>query len=74
MKTHVEGCELHPIVFQVFDRETEIRIEGVCHCLQVDTARERRHGQNVLDVKQAELLRICGRDRSMGGPIYPSHI
>ena len=59
MKTHVEGCEFHPVVFQVFDRETEIRVEGAYHFLQADTARERERSQNVLDVKQAELLRIC---------------
>ena len=31
-ETHVEGRELHPGIFQIFDRKTEVGVEGVCHC------------------------------------------
>ena len=34
--THVEGDKLHPIIFQIFHRKTEVRVKSVCHCLRVE--------------------------------------
>lgn len=66
MRTYVEGCELHPVVFQIFDRKTEIRVEIVCHCLRVDSMRKDVLNQNVLDVKQTELPRVCAMTEGRG--------
>jgi len=61
VKTYVEGREFYPVVLQVFDRKTEVRIEGV----HMPNAEGLSSGGSCAIgayqyVKQAEVaLRIC---------------
>lgn len=58
--THVERCELNPIVFQIFYWETEVWVERFRHCFRIYTSGMKLEGEDesVLNVKRAEALRI----------------